>query len=100
MARDETRVSVDCRELPVSNLDKVLFPEAGFTKGQLIDYYVKVAPAMLPHIADRPATLKRYPDGVDQKFFYAKHVPSHAPAWVRTVRVASAEGGDAIDYVV
>ncbi len=100
MARDETRVSVEGRELTLSNLDKVLFPETGFTKGQLIDYYVKVAPAMLPHIADRPVTMKRYPDGVDKKFFFEKHVPSHAPKWVRTVRVPTAKGGEAIEYAV
>jgi bifunctional non-homologous end joining protein LigD len=100
VAREETRVTVGERELTVSNLDKVLFPESGFTKGQLIDYYVKVAPAMLPHVEDRPLTMKRFPDGVDKKFFYEKHVPSHAPDWVRTVRVPSAEGGDAIEYPV
>ena len=100
MARDETRIAVEGRELTLTNLDKVLYPETGFTKGQLIDYYVKVAPAMLPHIADRPMTMKRYPDGVDKKFFYAKHVPSHAPQWVRTVRVPNSEGGEEIDYVV
>jgi bifunctional non-homologous end joining protein LigD len=100
MAREETRVAVGGRELTVSNLDKVLFPETGFTKGQLIDYYLKVAPVMLPHIVDRPLTMKRYPDGVDKKFFYEKHVPSHAPAWVRTVGVPTSEGGDEIEYPV
>jgi bifunctional non-homologous end joining protein LigD len=79
MARQETRVTVEGRELSLSNLDKVLFPESGFTKGQLIDYYANVAPVMLPHVADRPLTMKRYPNGVDEKFFYEKHVPSHAP---------------------
>jgi bifunctional non-homologous end joining protein LigD len=87
MARQETRVTVEGRELSLSNLDKVLFPESGFTKGQLIDYYANVAPVMLPHVADRPLTMKRYPNGVDEKFFYEKHVPSHAPDWVRTVGV-------------
>ncbi|HEY2214608.1 MAG TPA: hypothetical protein VGH31_06090, partial [Acidimicrobiales bacterium] len=100
MAREETRVAVEGRELTLSNLEKVLFPETGFTKGQLIDYYVKVAPAILPHIADRPVTLKRYPNGVDQKYFYEKHVPSHAPEWIRTAHVPSTDGDKAIDYVV
>jgi bifunctional non-homologous end joining protein LigD len=100
MARSETRVSVDNRELTLSNLEKVLFPQTGFTKGQLIDYYVKVAPVMLPHLAGRPVTMKRYPNGVDEKFFYEKHVPSHAPEWVRTARVSSSEGDKAIDYVL
>jgi bifunctional non-homologous end joining protein LigD len=94
------RVSVGDRELTVSNLDKVLFPQTGFTKGDLIDYYVNVAPVMLPHIQDRPLTLKRYPDGVEKKFFYEKHVPSHAPEWVRTVAVPTSEGDDEVEYSV
>jgi bifunctional non-homologous end joining protein LigD len=96
--RTETRVTVEDRELTLSNLDKVLFPETGFTKGQLIDYYVNVAPVMLPHIADRPLTMKRYPDGVDGKFFYEKHVPNHAPDWVRTARVPTGEKGEVVEY--
>jgi bifunctional non-homologous end joining protein LigD len=99
-ARQETRVTVGDRELTVSNLEKVLFPESGFTKGQLIDYYAKVASSMLPHIEDRPLTMKRYPDGVDKKFFYEKHVPSHAPDWVRTVAVPNSDGDGAVEYAV
>jgi bifunctional non-homologous end joining protein LigD len=98
--RQETRVTVDGRELTVSSLDKVLFPETGFTKGELIDYYVSVAPVMLPHIMDRPLTMKRYPDGVAKKFFYEKHSPAHAPDWVRTVDVPSSEGEEVIEYSV
>ena len=98
MARQETRVTVEDRELTLSNLDKVLFPDSGFTKGQLIDYYANVAPVMLPHIQDRPLTMKRYPDGVDGKFFYEKHVPNHAPDWVRTVPVPTGEKGDVVEY--
>ena len=93
-------MTVGDRELTVSNLEKVLFPESGFTKGELIDYYAKVAQSMLPHIEDRPLTMKRYPDGVDKNYFYEKHVPSHAPAWVRTVNVPSSDGEDAVDYTV
>ena len=93
-------MTVGDRELTVTNLEKVLFPESGFTKGELIDYYVKIAPWMLPHIEDRPLTLKRYPDGVEKGYFYEKHVPSHAPAWVRTVDVPSSEGDDAVTYTV
>jgi bifunctional non-homologous end joining protein LigD len=100
VARQETRVTVGGRELSLSNLDKVLFPESGFTKGQMIDYYAKVAPVMLPHIADRPLTMKRYPNGVDEKFFYEKHVPSHAPDWVRTTRVPTGEKGGEVEYAV
>ena len=93
------RVQVGGRELPVTNLDKVLFPQTGFTKGQLIDYYARIAPVMLPHVADRPLTMKRYPDGVEGKFFFEKHVPSHAPRWVKTVSVPS-ERDTQIDYVL
>ncbi len=93
-------MTVGDRELTVSNLEKVLFPESGFTKGELIDYYAKVAHTMLPHIEDRPLTMKRYPDGVDKSYFYEKHVPSHAPSWVRTVSVPSSDGDDAVEYTV
>jgi bifunctional non-homologous end joining protein LigD len=98
--RTETRVTVGDRELTISNLEKVLFPEPGFTKGQLIDYYVNVASAMLSHVTDRPLTMKRYPDGVEGKFFYEKHVPSHAPDWVRTIAVPGAHGDGEVDYAV
>ena len=100
MAREETRVAVEGREINISNLDKVLFPAAGFTKGQLIDYYAKVGPAMLPHIADRPLTMKRFPDGVERPYFYEKHVPSHAPDWVRTIDVPSSDGEEGVEYTV
>jgi bifunctional non-homologous end joining protein LigD len=100
MPTAKVRVSVGDRQLEVSNLDKVLFPATGFTKGQLIDYYLKVAPTMLPHLRDRPVTLKRYPDGVDGKSFFEKHVPSHAPDWVPTVTVPTADGGDPVTYAV
>ncbi len=73
------RTTVDGRELTVSNLDKVLYPEAGFTKGKVLDYYARVAEVMVPHLRDRPLTMKRYPDGVDASFFFEKHIPSHAP---------------------
>ena len=95
-----TRTTVDGRELSVTNLDKVLFPRCGFTKGQLIDYYLRIAPAMVPHLWERPLTMKRFPDGVEGKSFFEKHVPSHAPAWVRTVNVPSNDGHDAIAYAV
>jgi bifunctional non-homologous end joining protein LigD len=98
--RQETRVTVEGRELTLSNLDKVLFPESGFTKGQLIDYYANVAPVMLPHIEDRPLTMKRYPDGVDAKYFYEKHVPRHAPDWVRTVKIPTGDKGEEVEYAV
>jgi bifunctional non-homologous end joining protein LigD len=76
-------VEVEGRRLSLSNLDKPMYPSVGFTKGQLIDYYTRVAPALLPHLRDRPLTLKRYPNGVDGQHFYEKRCPSHAPEWVR-----------------
>lgn len=82
-------VRVDNRTLRLTNLDKVLWPKAGFTKGQMIDYYTRVAPALLPHLRDRPLTLKRYPDGVDGQMFYEKNCPKHRPPWVATARVWS-----------
>jgi bifunctional non-homologous end joining protein LigD len=87
-------VEVEGRRLKVSNLEKVLYPEAGFTKGQVLDFYVRVSPALLPHLRDRPLTLKRYPNGVHDKFFYEKNSPSHGPEWVTTRRI-----GD-IDFTI
>jgi bifunctional non-homologous end joining protein LigD len=80
---------VEGRKLVLSNLSKVLYPKTGFTKGQLIDYYIQIGPVLLPHLKDRPLTMKRYPDGVDQPFFYEKNCPSHRPAWVKTAKVWS-----------
>jgi bifunctional non-homologous end joining protein LigD len=77
-------VEVESRRLSLSNLDKVMYPQTGFTKGQVIDYYTRVAPVLLPHLRDRPLTLKRYPNGVDGGHFYEKQCPSHRPDWVRS----------------
>ena len=82
-------VEVDGRSLSLSNLDKVLYPKAGFTKGDVIDYYARIAPVLLPHLRDRPLTLKRYPNGVEAPCFYEKQCPSHRPDWVRTERVGN-----------
>ena len=82
--RTEHAVEIDGRRLKVSNLDKVLYPDAGFTKAEVIDYYVRIAPAMLPHIADRGITLRRYPNGVNESSFFEKRCPSHRPDWVGT----------------
>ena len=79
--------------LSLSNLDKVLYPEAGFTKGHVIDYYTRVAPVLLPHLRGRPLTLKRYPNGVDEPHFYEKQCPSHRPDWVRTAPICSRANG-------
>ncbi len=97
------RVRVEDRVLTVTNLDKVLYPEAGFTKGQVIDYYLRIAPVLLPHIAGRPLTLKRYPNGVLGDYFYEKHAPSHRPDWVPTAAVDSPSSGKSsksVRYVV
>jgi bifunctional non-homologous end joining protein LigD len=80
-------VLADGRRLKITNWDKVLFPQSGFTKGDLIAYYARIAPAVVPHLKDRPLTLKRYPNGVDQPYFYEKQSPSHRPDWVQTVRI-------------
>jgi bifunctional non-homologous end joining protein LigD len=77
-------VEIDGRRLSLSNLDKVLYPEAGFAKGHVIEYYTRVSPVLLPHLRGRPLTLKRYPNGVDGGHFYEKQCPSHRPDWVPT----------------
>ncbi len=84
---EKVAVEVEGRSLVLTNLAKVLYPESGFTKGAVIDYYLRIAPVLLPHIADRPLTLKRYPDGVTGQHFYTKHAPGHRPDWVRTERL-------------
>src|SRR3954469_8618012 len=86
---DKTELIVEGRKLSVSNLNKVLWPKAGFTKGQMIDYYIRIAPVLLPHLKDRPLTMKRYPNGVDGMFFYEKNCPVHRPSWVKTAKVWS-----------
>jgi bifunctional non-homologous end joining protein LigD len=96
-------VEVEGRKLVLSNLDKVLYPKAGFTKAQVIDYYQRIAPVLLPHIADRPVTIKRYPDGVDGKFFFQKNAPAGRPDWVPTARLpspGSTKARDTIEYVL
>ncbi len=86
------------RTLGVSNLDKVLYPKDGFTKGELINYYIQIAPVLLPHLKDRPLTMKRYPDGVEGEFFYEKNCPSHRPNWVQTVKVWSESNQRTVQY--
>src|ERR1041384_5571002 len=99
----EQLVDVEGRRLKLSNLEKVLYPESGFTKGQVIDYYVRIAPVLLPHLADRPVTLRRYPNGVDGQSFFEKNVARHAPEWVRTERLptpGSSKGNEYLDFVL
>ena len=100
MAKKESVIEVEGRQLKLSNLDKVLYPKAGFTKGQVIDYYVRIAPVLLPHLADRALTLKRYPNGVDGMHFYEKNCPSYRPVWMKTARVWSEGNNRFMDYCV
>ncbi|WP_327089585.1 non-homologous end-joining DNA ligase [Nonomuraea sp. NBC_01738] len=96
-------VRVDGRELILSNLGKVLYPAAGFTKAEVIDYYSRIAPYLLPHLLGRPLTVKRYPNGVDGAFFFEKNAPSHTPAWLRLVTLpvpGSTMDRDSIDFAV
>jgi bifunctional non-homologous end joining protein LigD len=96
-------VEVEGHRLSLSNLTKVLYPGAGFTKGEVVDYYTRIAPVLLPHLADRPLTVKRYPNGVDEHFFFEKNAPRGTPSWVRTVTLpvpGSTKNRETIDYVV
>ena len=96
-------VRVDGRQLHVSNLEKVLFPEVSFTKAQVIDYYVRIAPVLLPHLSGRPVTFTRWPDGVEGQAFFEKNSARHAPDWVRRVRVpspGSSRGRETLDMVI
>jgi bifunctional non-homologous end joining protein LigD len=95
---NKAELTVEGHKLSVSNLDKVLYPKAGFTKGQVIDYYIRIAPVLLPHLKDRPLTMKRYPNGVDAEFFYEKNCPSHRPKWVKTAKVWSEGNNRTMDY--
>jgi bifunctional non-homologous end joining protein LigD len=97
------RVEIGGRQLGVSNLEKVLFPEVGFTKAQVIDYYVRIAPVLLPHVAGRPVTFTRWPDGVEGQAFFEKNSARHAPEWVRRVTIpspGSSRGRETLDMVV
>ncbi len=88
------------RPVRLSNLDKVFFPDEGYTKGDLIQYYASVAPVLLPHIADRPISMNRFPDGIKGSSFYEKRAPGHQPDWMRTVPVESDSQGGIIDFLV
>ncbi len=103
MAGENVLVKVDGRQLRLSNLDKVLYPDYGFSKGEVINYYSRVAPFLLPHLKGRPVTLRRYPDGVNGLSFYEKNAARHSPDWVRTVTVetpGSSRGAETLDFVI
>jgi bifunctional non-homologous end joining protein LigD len=93
-----TEIDVDGRTVQISNLNKVLYPEVGFTKANVIDYYIRVAPVLLPHLEKRPVTLKRYPEGVEGFFFYEKQCPSHRPGWIKTRKVPREHKEGSINY--
>lgn len=97
-----TLVNVDERRVRLSNQDKALFPEGGFTKGDLVDYYRRIAPVMLPHLAGRPVTLNRFPDGTGEAGFFNKNAPPNTPSWLRTVTLAaphSSKNRDRVRYL-
>jgi len=91
-------IEVQGRTLKLTNRAKVMYPHSGFTKGDLIDYYAAIAPVLLPHLTGRPLTLKRYPDGVEDEYFYEKRCPAHRPSWVSTAPIQSERGKGTIDY--
>jgi len=93
-------VEIEDKHLSLTNLDKVLYPETGFTKGQVIDYYARIAPALLPHLAGRPLTLKRYPEGVDKEYFFEKNATKHRPDWVRTAPIWSEGNQRNVNYIL
>jgi bifunctional non-homologous end joining protein LigD len=102
---DKIAVQVDGRSLALTNLAKVLYPADGFTKAEVLDYYQRISPVLLPHIAGRPMTLRRYPHGVADLSFFAKHAPAHRPEWLRTEEVVSRSSrsrspGETISYLV
>jgi bifunctional non-homologous end joining protein LigD len=95
-----TIVEVQGRKLKLTNLEKVLYPASGFTKGQVVDFYVRVAPVLVPHLAGRALTMKRYPGGVDQEYFFEKNAPMHRPDWVKTAPIWSGSNRRTIHYIL
>ena len=95
-----TTVKIGKIQVNLSNLEKVLYPEVGFTKGQVIEYYLKMSSVIVPQVKNRPLTLKRYPNGVDGMMFYEKRCPPHAPPWIKTVTVTSSREGGKLNYCV
>src|SRR4026207_763255 len=101
MARQTKQLTVGRRRIPVSNLEKILYPGTKFTKARVIDYYISISKYLLPHLKDRPVTLKRFPDGVFGEFFYEKDAPAFTPAWVKTFPVPRRErSNDHIRYIL
>ncbi len=93
-------VDIQGRHLKLTNLEKVLYPAAEFTKGQVIDYYARVAPVLVPHLHGRPLTLKRYPNGVDAQFFFEKNATQHRPEWIKTTPIWSEGNHRTVNYLL
>ncbi len=96
----DSSIDVQGKQIKLSNLEKVLYPATGFTKQQVIDYYVRIAPAIIPHLAGRALTRKRYPNGVDEEFFYEKNAPQHRPDWVKTAPIWSEGNRRTVHYIL
>jgi bifunctional non-homologous end joining protein LigD len=95
-----TIVEVQGRKLKLTNLEKVLYPVTGFTKGQVVDFYVRIAPVLVPHLAGRALTMKRYPEGVDHEYFFEKNAPMHRPDWVKTAPIWSESNHRTVHYTL
>jgi bifunctional non-homologous end joining protein LigD len=97
-----TIVDVQGRKLKLTNLDKILYPATGFTKGEVVDYYARIAPVLLPHLAGRPLTMKRYPEGVgeDHEYFFEKNAPKFRPDWIKTAPVWSEGNNRTVNYIL
>src|SRR5215210_904766 len=94
------QLEVEGRRIAVTNLNKILYPGGRFTKAKVIDYYIRISKYLLPHLKNRPVTLKRFPDGIYGEFFYEKDAPSFTPDWVKTSGVPRREGGPPIRYIL
>ncbi|MGA7138608.1 MAG: non-homologous end-joining DNA ligase [Terriglobales bacterium] len=95
-----TIVEVQGRKLSLTNLDKVLYPAAAFTKGQVVDFYARIAPVLVPHLAGRALTMKRYPEGVDHEYFFEKNAPKFRPDWVKTAPIWSESNHRTINFLL
>jgi bifunctional non-homologous end joining protein LigD len=100
MPQNAPVVDIEGKHLKLSNLDKVLYPATGFTKGQAIDYYARIAPVLLPHLAGKPLTMKRYPGGVDEEYFFEKNAPAHRPDWIKTAPIWSYGNKRNVNYLL
>jgi bifunctional non-homologous end joining protein LigD len=93
-------IEIEGKHLSLTNLDKVLYPATGFTKGQVVDYYARIAPVLVPHLKGRPLTLKRYPNGVDSEYFFEKNATAHRPDWVKTAPIWSEGNNRNVNYIL